>query len=232
MPRIIPIKTDSIKILLLSSYDNETLKIIRRLSDKIIRDYGSEDYEWSGRIIPVIARNVSIFHAKSESDHYCLFSQQYKEKWSLTVFKNAKILDRMQCDELEYRRLLREVEKVVIASKGEYIKMKATPKIIELCDWSDIIFIIKIFPLTKGGELIELTMIVCRNLFQNDKTVDKVVVFKKKGIELSWMAKEMIELGRIQSHQFEDFEELWELAAEELDVLIEDKGFDITPIRG
>jgi len=231
MSQIIPRKKDSIKVLLLCSYDSETLKIVKKLSDKIIRNYGSEDYEWSGRIIPILARNVSVFHTKSGSQNYCIFSQQYKDKWSLTVFKNTKILDRIQCTKVDYENLLKRVKELVVGSKGEYIEMKATPKIIELCKWSDIIFIIKIIPFTKGGELIELTMIVCKYLFQGDKTVNKVVLFKKRRIGLSWMAKEMIELGKIRSHQFEDFEELWKLARKELEVLIESKGFEMIPIH-
>ena len=224
-------KKDAIKILLLCSYDSETLKIVKKLSDEILRNYGSEDYEWSGRIIPTIARNVSVFHTKSEAQNYCIFSQQYKDKWSLTVFRNAEILDRMQCTQDEYEKLLKRVKKLVIGSKGEYAEMKATPKIIELCKWSNIIFIIKILPFTKGGELIELTIIVCKYLFQCDKTVNKVVLFKKKRIDLSWMAKEMIELGKIRSHQFKDFEELWKLVKKELEILIESKGFEMIPIH-
>lgn len=231
MSQVIPRKKDSIKILLLCSYDSETLKIVKKLSDKIIRNYGSEDYEWSGRIIPILARNVSVFHTKSGSQNYCIFSQQYKDKWSLTVFKNTKILDRMQCTKVDYENLLKRVKELLVGSKCEYIEMKATPKIIELCKWSDIIFIIKIIPFTKGGELIELTMIVCKYLFQGDKTVNKVVLFKKRRIDLSWMAKEMIELGKIRSHQFEDFEELWKLARKELEALIESKGFEMIPIH-
>lgn len=231
MSQIIPRKKDSIKILLLCSYDKDTLKIVRKLSDKIIRDYGSEDYEWSGRIIPVIAKNVRVYHTESGAHHYCIFSQQYKDKWSLTVFKNRTILDRMQCTTADYENLLKRVKKIVIGSKGKYVEMKATLKIIELSKWSDIIFIIKIIPFTRGGELIELTMIVCKHLFQHDKTVNKVVLFKKKIIELSWMAKEMIELGKIRSHQFKDFKELWELAKKELEVLMESKGFEMIPIR-
>lgn len=137
----------------------------------------------------------------------------------------------MQCTTADYENLLKRVKKIVIGSKGKYIEMKATLKIIELSKWSDIIFIIKIIPFTRGGELIELTMIVCKHLFQHDKTVNKVVLFKKKIIELSWMAKEMIELGKIRSHQFKDFKELWELAKKELEVLMESKGFEMIPIR-
>lgn len=213
------------------SYDGKTLKMVRRLSDQIIKDYGSEDYEWSGRIIPIIARNVSVFQTKSEFDNYCIFSQRYKDKWSLTIFKNTKILDRMQCPKTAYENLLKSVKKLVMTSKGEYSEMKATPKIITLCKWSDIIFIIKILPFTRGGELIELTMIVCKNLFQRDKTVEKVILFKKKRIDLSWMAKEMIELGKIRSHKFEDFKELWESAKKELEDLMRNKGFEMIPIH-
>ena len=231
MSQVIPRKKSSIKILLLCSYDGNTLGIVRKLSDKIIRDYGSEDYEWSGRIIPIIARNVRVYHTESGSQHYCIISQQYKDKWSLTVFRNTTILDRMQCSKAEYEHLLRMVEKTVIDSKGEYTEMKATLKVIELSKWSDIIFIIKVIPFTRGGELIELTMIVCKHLFQRDKTVNKVVLFKKKRVELSWMAKEMIELGKIRSHQFEDFEGLWELAKKELEVLIVSKRFEMIPIH-
>ena len=231
MSQIIPRKKNSIKILFLCSYDSETLKIVRKLSNKIIKDYGSEDYEWSGRIIPIIAKNVRVYHTESHSHHYCIFSQQYNEKWSLTVFKNMRILDRFQCTEDEYENLLKAVEKTAIDSKGKYMEMKATPKIIELCKWSDIIFIIKILPLTRGGELIELTMIVCKYLFQRDKTVNKVVLFKKKGIELSWMTKEMIDLGKIRSHNFRVFKDLWDLTAKELELLIKRKGFQMFSIH-
>jgi hypothetical protein len=230
MSQIIPKKKNSIKILLLCSYDSDTLRIVRKLSDKIIKNYGSEDYEWSGRIIPIIAKNVRVYHTESYSHHYCIFSQQYKDKWSLTVFKNTVILDRIQCTEAEHENLLREVQKTAIYSKGKYREMKATPKIIELCKWSDIIFIIKILPLTRGGELIELTMIVCKHLFQRDKTVNKVVLFKKRGVKLSWMAKEMIDLGKIRSHTFNDFEKLWEFTEKELELLIKNKGFQAIPL--
>lgn len=126
---------------------------------------------------------------------------------------------------------MKAVEKTAIDSKGKYMEMKATPKIIELCKWSDIIFIIKILPLTRGGELIELTMIVCKYLFQRDKTVNKVVLFKKKGIELSWMTKEMIDLGKIRSHNFRVFKDLWDLTAKELELLIKRKGFQMFSIH-
>lgn len=126
---------------------------------------------------------------------------------------------------------MKEAERIVIGHRGDVIEMKATLKIIELSKWSDIIFITKIKPLTKGGELIELTMIVCRYLFQGDTTVNKVVLFRKKGIKLSWMAKEMTELGKIRTHKFEGYEELWELARKELEVLMKKKGFKMTPIH-
>ena len=231
MSQIIPKKKDSIKILLLCSYDGDTLKIVRKLSNKIIRDYGSEDYKWSGRIIPVIAKNVRVYHTESGSHNYCIFSQQYNDKWSLTVFKNAMVLERMQCPEDEYNTLLEGVKRLVAASNGKYIEMKATQKVIELSKWSDIIFIIKIKPSTSGGELIELTLIVCKHLFQRDKTVDKVLLFRKKGINISWMAREMLELGKIRSRKFEDFNELWGLTRKELEALIKRKGFDTSPIR-
>ena len=231
MSGILPAKRNSVKILLLCSYDRDTLGIVKKLSYRIIRDYGSEDYEWSGRIIPIIARNVQVYHTESGSQHYCILSQQYKDKWSLTIFKNTAILDRIQCGKAEYDQLLERTREIAIASEGKYVEMKATFKIIELSKWSDIIFIVKIIPATRGGELIELTMIVCKYLFQRDKNVNKVVVFKKKRIELSWMAKEMIELGKIRSHQFGDFEELWELTRKELAVLIKSKGFEMVPIR-
>ena len=231
MSQVIPRKKSSIKILLLCSYDGETLRIVKKLSDRIIRDYGSEDYEWSGRMIPIIARNVRVYHTESGSEHYCIFSQQYKDKWSLTVFKNTTILDRMQCNNAEYEGLLETAEKIVIDSRGKLVEMKATLKVIELSKWSDIILIVKVKRLTRGGELIELTMIVCKHLFQRDKTVNKVVLFKKKGIELSWMAREMIELGKIRSHQFKDFEGLWETTRKELEVLIKSKKFGMIPIH-
>jgi len=194
MSGILPAKGNSAKILLLRSYDRDTLGIVKRLSNRIIRDYGSEDYEWSGRIIPIIARNVQVYHTESGSQHYCILSQQYKDKWSLTIFKNRAILDRIQCDKAEYDQLLERTREIAIASEGKYVEMKATFKIIELSKWSDIIFI-------------------------------------EKRIELSWMAKEMIELGKIRSHQFGDFEELWELTRKELAVLIKSKGFEMVPIR-
>jgi len=231
MSEIIPQKKDSINILLLCSYDRDTLRIVGRLSNQIIRDYGSEDYEWSGRIVPVIARNVRVYHTKSGSHNYCIFSQRYKDKWSSVFFKNATIVDRMQCTNADHEELLKEAERIVIGHRGDVIEMKATLKIIELSKWSDIIFITKIKPLTKGGELIELTMIVCRYLFQGDTTVNKVVLFRKKGIKLSWMAKEMTELGKIRTHKFEGYEELWELARKELEVLMKKKGFKMTPIH-
>lgn len=229
MSQIIPSKKDSIKILFLCSYDRHTLQIVKKLSDRIIRDYGSEDYEWSGRIIPVIAKNVRVYLTESGSHHYCIFSQQYRDKWSLTVFRNRAVLDRMQCTKADFESLLKEVEKIVIGGKGKYTEMKTTPKIIELSRWSDIIFIVKIIPFTRGGELIELAIIVCKHLFQGDKTVNKVVLLKKKGIELSWMAKEMIELGKIRSQKFKDFEELWRLARKELEALMKSRGFKMIP---
>jgi len=105
----------------------------------------------------------------------------------------------------------------------------ATTKVMELCRWSDLIVVIKHRGLGRGGELIELTMIICLYLFKGDHSlVQKTVLLRKSKVRLSWMVEELIDLGSVKQKMYEDFRSLVEELKQEIDQVIEVKRIGLT----
>ena len=93
-----------------------------------------------------------------------------------------------------------------------------------LCRWSDLIAVIKHRGLGRGGELIELTMIICLYLFKEDPSlVQKTILLRKSKVRLSWMVKELVDLGSVKQKTYEDFRSLVEELKQEIDRVVEVK---------
>jgi len=82
--------------------------------------------------------------------------------------------------------------------------------------------------LGRGGELIELTMIICLYLFKGDHSLVQRRFTEKSKVRLSWMVEELIDLGLVKQKIYEDFRSLVEELKQEIDQVIEVKRIDLT----
>jgi hypothetical protein len=94
----------------------------------------------------------------------------------------------------------------------------------ELCRWSDLIAVIKQRGLGRGGELIELAMIICLYLFKGDSSLmQKTILLRKSRVRLSWMVKELTNLGKVKQETYKDLYSLVEELKQEIDRVTEIK---------
>jgi len=217
---IFPHIEEAEKVLLLCSYDDETLQTVELLIEKLKEVY---DPDFRGRVIPVVAKNMKILEARSQKERYLIMSEKYKDSWSLTLFKEGKIVDNAQCTNDQLDKVLKQFEEAAKKDLGECREMMTTTKVMELSKWADLIVVLKHMELGRGGELIELAMIVSAYLFKDDASVHKTLLLRRHHVTLSWMVREMIQLGILRQKTYKDFAELLTEFKQEIDLGIERK---------
>lgn len=218
---MIPKPTRTIKVLLLGSYDRSTKQIMRDLIESL---KGTYDPECRGQFIAVLADDVSILQARSQLSTYLILTERKKSKCTIRLFRNQDTIDVFDCQEAELQDVMNQI-KELIDKAGEYRETTASFKVRCLCRWANLVGVVKQKGLTRGGELIELTMIVCLALFNVEDFTGKTVVFAKRGIKLSWMLEEMVKLGKLKTVSSSDFADLSRKLKAEIDMLIEREAF-------
>lgn len=218
--QIIPSVEEAIRVLLLCSYDEKTLGTVELIIEKLKEIY---DPDFRGRIMPIVAKNVKILEARSQKERYLIFSEKFQDKWSLTLFKQGKIIENAQCTEDQLGTIAQKIEEAAKKDLGECKEIMTTTKIMELSEWADLIAVIKHVELGRGGELIELAMIVCAHLFKKDMSVHKTILLRRDPVTLSWMANEMIQLGALRQKSYKDFDELLVEFKQQVDLITERK---------
>jgi hypothetical protein len=214
---MIPKPTRTIKVLLLGSYDTSTKQVMRDLVENLKATY---DPECRGQFIAVLADDVDILWARSQLSTYLILTERKDSKCTIRLFRNQDTIDVFDCQEPELEDAVNQI-KELIDKAGDYTEVAASLKVRCLCRWANLVSVIKQKGLTRGGELIELTMIVCLALFNVEDFTMKTVVFSRKGMKLSWMLQEMVNLGKVKTISFIDFKDLSEKLKAEIDVLIQ-----------
>lgn len=218
---MIPKPTRTIKVLLLGSYDRSTKQTMRDLVERLKETY---DPECRGQFIAVLADDVSILQARSQLGTYLILTERKESKCTIRLFRNQDTIDVFDCQETELKDIINQI-KELIDKAGEYRETTASLKVRCLCRWANLVSVVKQKGLTRGGELIELTMIVCLALFNVEDFTGKTVVFAKSGIKLSWMLEEMMKLGKLKTVSFSDFRDLLGKLKEQIDMLIDREAF-------
>jgi hypothetical protein len=214
---IVPKPTRTVKVLLLGSYDMSTKQIMRSLVESLKATY---DPECGGRFIAVLADDVCIFQARSQLSTYLVLTERQQSKCTVRLFKNEDTIDVFDCQESELRDIMNQIRES-IDKAGEYREITSLLKVRNLSRWANLVSVIKQKGLTRGGELIELTMIVCLALFNVEDFTGKTVVFARRGMKLSWMLEEMVNLGKVRTISFVDLKDLSEKFRAEIDMLIQ-----------
>jgi hypothetical protein len=220
MPQVIPIGKEAIRVLFLCSYDKKTLNVVEQAITKIREIY---DPDFRKKLLPVLAKNLRIFEARSGEERYLILSEKWGNECGVSLFKNGKIINNFQCSSRECNEILRQIEES-IRGLGEFRELTATTKVMELCRWSDLIAVIKQRGLGRGGELIELAMIICLYLFKGDSSLmQKTILLRKSRVRLSWMVKELTNLGKVKQETYKDLYSLVEELKQEIDRVTEIK---------
>jgi hypothetical protein len=214
----------TICVLFLCSYDKSTLRLVESAIDEIRKIY---DPYFQRRLLPLLAKDIRIFEERSGKGRYLVLSEKYENEWNVYLFKDKEVINRLRCSYSEYELIMERIENFIKLT-SEYKEMMITSKVIELGKWSDLIIVIKDKELGKGGELVELSMIMCPYLFKGDTTlVQKTIILKRGRVRLSWMVKEIIKLAHMRHYTYSNFSSLVDKIKGEIDLV-----FAIKKIRG
>ncbi len=115
---------------------------------------------------------------------------------------------------------MQEIENSILSSN--YYEILVTTKVRTLCRWVDLITVFRDQELTRGGELIELTILVLLELLKVESLCSKATIFQASRITLSWMLREILDLGKItQPREYSNFDQLVSLLKREVDMAME-----------
>ena len=216
-----PAKT--LKVLILGSYDKQTKDLMEKLTEEIKRIY---DYRFEGKLVAVLVENVRIFRSRTQNDRiYVLITEKYGRKQVLSLFKDGRGLDVFEAGAREALEYETKIVSTISESK-EFREIFVTSKVRSLSEWADLIPVVKERSLTRGGELIELSVLTCMKLFNAADYTPKIMLLQRKGVKLSWMADELVKLGGMRSaSMYQDFSSLMEVVVRQLDLILEQQGF-------
>jgi hypothetical protein len=210
-----------IKVPILGSYDQITLSLMRRLIDDIKSNY---DPEYEGNVFALLASDLRLFVSRAGNHTYAIITEECKKQGSredtftLSIFKDGaqiEAFDVKNKDELNQKMQKIEYE---MSSNG-FREAPTTEKVTRMFRWADLMPIVKEQELTRGGELIELAMLFCLELFRNENHLRKRLTYwlgQEWG--LSWMAQEIVQLGKAKNAQeYGNFDELYQIIKKGLD---------------
>lgn len=217
IPELEPKPGRTLRVLLLGSYDDETKDLMRRLIRMLIDIYDPQHDLKARRLVPLLVEDVRIFESRSGADSYWVIFERYDDVYTFQLFKGENRIDAFDCKVADFQDSVKEIEDSILASQ-DYHEIFVTNKVRQLCQWVDLIAVFKDKELTRGGELIELTMLVVLELVGQDFFSRKMSIFRKRNVSLSWMVEEIMQLDRIRPIQYSSYEELAKSLRNEVDL--------------
>jgi hypothetical protein len=173
-------------VLLLGSYDEKTLTILKDIRTSVACRFGHKN------VYSFILDDVEVFG----SSDLLIFAERYKKRnYDIRVFRQADgkpeedypiVLRAGQSIEDAVNDLLEREYNVRDASKQSVID-----KFYTLVGFSISIIVVRNKSLTKGGEVAELVYCILKDYGS------KICVFKREGVELSSMLIEFLNIGRV-----------------------------------
>jgi len=173
-------------VLLLGSYDEKTLAILKDIRTSVAGRFGHKN------VYSFILDDVEVF---GSSDFLIFAERRMKRKYDIRVFRQA---DGMP--EEDYPIVLRAGQSIDDAVNDllerEYdvrdvSKQSIVEKFYTLVAFSISIVVVRNKPLTKGGEVAELVYCILKDYGS------KICLFKREGVELSSMLMEFLNIGRV-----------------------------------
>ncbi len=217
IPELEPRPGRALRVLLLGSYDDQTKDLMRTLIRMLIDTYDPQHDLKSRRLVPLLVEDVRMFESRSGADSYWVIFEQYDDVYTFRLFHGENRIDAFDCKVADFQNSMKEIENSILASQ-DYREIFVTNKVRQLCQWVDLITVFKHQELTRGGELIELTMLVVLELVHREFFSSKMSIFRNSSVSLSWMVDEIMQLGRIKPIQYSSYEELAKLLRREVDL--------------
>jgi hypothetical protein len=187
-----------LRILLLGSYDDQTINILHQLRLNLNETF--QRYSCT----TLLLENMDVYISLDpQIGDYSLFFENVGTGGVVTIIREKT----KPVEILSYKN--EEDFKTNIGKDAGLIdfknfrKVSELEKVLILNDWADVVYLIKELESTRGGELIELTYLLYN--LQNRTNVDplKYEFFYKKNIEISTMMKEIVSNNKIIPQEYE-----------------------------
>ena len=190
---------EPIIVILLGSYDPETKKLLYKLKEEIVKIYAGSSYH----VYAFLLEKLKVYNLSGGGT---LFIEQFNQR-SFTAYYLTP--EGILKDVMEFRGELKEVLEDIEEFFDIKIVWEARPlnKIRRLIDYpNSIIILLREKELTRGGEYIELAYLTSR--IRVEEIPVRVWFFKREGIPISTMVKELLTDYKIQFRTYKTEDEL------------------------
>ena len=182
-------------ILLLGSYDPETIAMMKRLQEFIAKTFGHDE------IYTLILERLELY----QTDKVDVLAEKWSdEKVTLMMFDRKPSL--VDVTDVEISEGLNNTVENFLKENYQVTTIHRIPileKLSMLARVCWLIFVIRHLELTRGGELVELTYLApsCNG---------KIFLLKREGVLLSTMVKEILDAFDVNLRTYNDENELME----------------------
>ena len=202
---------NGLRILLLGSYDKKTKEILHHLR----KDLNGTFERYSP--IPLLLENIDfLVPLTAQASVYTLIiERQEGGRGTAYILENqtkpVAIIDFL--NEIDF------TNKIGIKSHvldfPQLRKLPELEKVSKLAEWADLIYFVRHLESTHGGELVELTYLIMQQAHSPSyRDPLKYEFFYKKGIEISTMIREIVDLSKIDTIEYNNYNTLWEKVLE------------------
>lgn len=161
----------------------KTKNLLYKLKEEVVKTYAGTEY----RVYAFLLEKLEIYDLE---DNHVLFLKEINEEEYTICFINPKgILEDIREFKGNKERVLKEVERLY--GKRVKYKVRELDKLKRLIDYPlSIVITLREVELTRGGEYIELAYLVSR--IKPEEIPKRVWFFKREGIPISTMVKELL----------------------------------------
>lgn len=188
-------------ILLLGSYDPRTRRILLELKERLSRGLVSLEET----VLVLLLEDVEIYKAEAEGNEMTVIAERYDDRASLFIFSGSSIID---ATDLSIANDIDTTTKdYLVTNHGArtLMKLPLLEKLRHLSFSTSLVFLVRHHSLTRGGEYIELVY-----LLGSEGRMDpsKMYFFKREGIDLSEMVREILNRFGTNFRSYKDKDDL------------------------
>jgi len=192
-------QTRVLLILLLGSYDPETKKVLNTVKEEVAK-YSTSFTEY---IIPLLLEDVELYRCTTAEKYADIVVEKLNGRATAMIFEGGQLKDVRDFDARTFDDVEKELKKLGYSCS----RLPVMEKLWQLATSSFLVFVIRHKELTRGGEYIEL----CLLLLSRGLSPSKAYIFIKSGVEISAMLEELIDATKINLRVYRDEEHLAEM---------------------
>lgn len=184
-------------ILLLGSYDDQTKPVLARIKDRLAEAFVYHPEQVSSLLLD----EVALYKFDMGSREFTIFAERYEGGVTLSILDARRMIDAKDFPGKEIEGIDEIISSYLIERyhKDAYTEFSLLEKLTELARLSSLVFFVRDQELTRGGEYIELGVLLSLRIEPS-----KIHFFKREGLDLSEMAWEILDLYGINVRPYRD----------------------------